>query len=78
MAVGLHREHQAGADRRAIEQDRAGAAHAVLAADMGAGEQQFVAQEIAQQHPGFDAALIRRAVDGELDLVPVRRAWPAR
>ena len=55
VAVGLHREHQAGAHRRAVEQDGAGAADAVLAADMGAGERQIVAQEIAEQHARFDA-----------------------
>ncbi len=51
VAVGLHRQHQAGADRDTIEQNGAGAADAMLAADMGAGQPQFVAQEIAQQHP---------------------------
>ena len=72
MAIGLHREHQAGTHRRAIEQDRAGAANAVFAADMGAGKQQFVAQKIAEQHPRFDTAAIRRAVDRQLDVVPLR------
>ena len=72
MAIGLHRQHQAGTHRRAIQQDRAGAANAVFAADMGAGELQFVAQEIAEQHPGFDAAAISRAVDRQLDVVPLR------
>ena len=38
MPVGLHCEHQAGTNRHAVEQDGAGAANAVLAADMGAGE----------------------------------------
>ena len=36
-AVRLHRERQAGARRHAVDLDRAGAADAVLAADMGAG-----------------------------------------
>src|SRR5262249_29184626 len=35
--VGLHGEHQARADRLALDEYRAGAAHAVLAPDMGAG-----------------------------------------
>ena len=38
VAVGLHREHQAGARRLAVEQHGAGAADAVLAAGMRAGE----------------------------------------
>ena len=37
-AVGLHGEHQAGAHRLAVELHRAGAADAVLAADVGAGQ----------------------------------------
>ena len=37
-SVGGDREHQAGAHRPPVEQDRAGAADAVLAADVGAGE----------------------------------------
>ena len=63
LSVGLHRQHQAGTDRRTIHENRARTANAVFAADVGAGEQQFVAQEIAQQHPGFDAAAMGRAVD---------------
>ena len=37
-AVGLHREHETGADAVTVHQDRARAADAVFAADMGAGE----------------------------------------
>ena len=39
VTVGLRRKHQAGAHGEAVVDHRAGAAHAVLAADMGAGEQ---------------------------------------
>jgi hypothetical protein len=46
-AVGLHRQAQAGARGHAVEPHRAGAAHAVLAPDMGAGFAQLVAQEVA-------------------------------
>ena len=37
LARRLHRKHQAGAHRLAVDDHRAGAADAVLAADMGAG-----------------------------------------
>ena len=43
------REHQAGAHRAAVDQDRAGAADAVLAADVGAGQPEVVAQRVGQQ-----------------------------
>ena len=59
-AVGLHRERQAGARRHAVDLDGAGAADAVLAADMGAGHRQLMAQEIGEQH-------------ARLGLVPRRR-----
>src|ERR1051326_985553 len=36
-SVGLHREHDAGAHRLAVEQHGAGAAYAVLATEMGSG-----------------------------------------
>ena len=58
-ALGLHREHQAGARRHAVDLHGAGAADAVLAADMGAGGAEDVAQEIAEQQArlglGLDA-----------------------
>ena len=71
VAVGLRREHQAGAHGSAVEDHRAGAADAVLAADMRAGEQQIVAQEIAEQQPRLDAAPVRRAVHRDGDVVRV-------
>jgi hypothetical protein len=43
VAVGLHREEQAGAHRLAVEEHGAGAADAVLAADVGAGQAEVVA-----------------------------------
>ena len=54
VAVGLHREHQAGARRAAVEQDGAGAADAVLAAEMRAGEPELVAHEIGERHAHLD------------------------
>jgi hypothetical protein len=45
---------------------------------MGAGELEFMAQEIAEQHPRFDAAFIRPAVDVKRDVVSlVRHERPA-
>src|SRR5438445_531996 len=55
-------EEQAGARAVAVDQHRAGAAHAVLAADMGARESERVAQEIAEQQARLDRALVGRAV----------------
>ena len=51
----LHREHQAGANRLAFDEHRAGAADAVLAADMGAGLPAIVAHHIGQRPPRLDA-----------------------
>ncbi len=65
VAIGLHGEHQAGADRLSVEQDGARAAHAVLAADVRAGQTQLVAQEVAQQQARLDGPFILGAVDGD-------------
>ena len=67
-AVGLHREHQAGAHAVAVDQHRAGAAHAVLAADMGAGQPERVAQEIGEQQARLDRASAGGAVHGDCDV----------
>ena len=81
VAVGLRGEHQAGANGNAVEDHRAGAADAVLAADMGPRQQEIVPQEVAQQQSRLHAAAVWRAVHRDADIVgvsghaaPVR--WP--
>jgi hypothetical protein len=64
-ALGLHREHQAGAHGGAIDENGAGAAHAVLAADMGAGQPQMMAQAICQREPRLDVDLDLSTVDAK-------------
>jgi hypothetical protein len=63
VAIQLHGQHQARADRLAIEQHGAGTAHPVLTTDVGAGQPEVVAQEIAQQVPRLDPPLDAAAVD---------------
>ena len=65
MAVGLHREHKAGTRRAVIEEDGACPADAVLAAEMGAGEAELVADEIGQRDAHLDFFLVPLAVDGQ-------------
>ena len=67
VARGLDREGEAGAPGLAVDQHGAGAADAVLAADMGAGEAKLVAEEIGEQHADADLALDRFPIDGERD-----------
>src|ERR1700716_4174020 len=67
VAVGLHRQHQAGARRLAVEQDRAGAAYAVLAAKMRAGEPEIMPDKIRQGDADLDLLLVTLAVDGQRD-----------
>ena len=66
-AVGLHREPRARFDRDAVDEHRAGAALAGVAADLGAGEAERLAQEVHEQQPRLDVALIGAAVDGDPD-----------
>jgi len=65
VAVGLHREHQARARRIAVEQNRAGAADAVLAAEMGAGELKPLAQKVRQRQAHRHGGFMALAVDGQ-------------
>ena len=55
LALRLHGEHQAGAHRLAVEDHRAGAADAVLAADMRAGLPAIVADGVDQRLARLDA-----------------------
>ena len=61
----LDREQAAGAHRDAVEPDRAGSADAVLAADVGAGEPEAVAEEVGQEQPRLDVLDDDPAVDGD-------------
>ena len=67
-AVGLDREHQAGAHRIVVEDDGAGAADAVLAADMGPGLAAVVADGVDQGAPRLDPDRIVAAIDVERDV----------
>ena len=66
-AVRLHGEHQARAHRLAVDDHRAGAADAVLAADMGAGLPAILADGVGQRTPRLDGDGVRAAVDGQGD-----------
>src|SRR5262249_58772712 len=74
-ALGLHRKDQASPHRLAIEQDRAGAAHAVLAAHMGAGEAQLVAQAVDERHARLDLDRDWLSVDFEVYRHGDANAW---
>ena len=67
LALGLHGEHQAGAHRLAIDDHGAGAADAVLAADMGAGLAAILADGIGQRAARLDSDGVVAAIDGERD-----------
>ena len=66
--VGLYGEQAAAAHRDAVEEHRARAADAVLAADVRPREPEPVAEEVGQQQSRLDRSRTVRAVDGELDL----------
>ena len=65
LAGGLVREHQAGADRLAVEKDRAGPAGAPAADDLRAGQPDAVAQGVDERDARLDADPVHRAVDVE-------------
>ena len=66
-AVDLDGEHQARAHRLTVHQHGAGAADAVLAADVRAGEAELVAQEVAEEQARLDVGGVGRAIDGHAD-----------
>src|SRR5213596_75823 len=63
VPIRLDGEHQAGAHRLAVQQHGTGAAHAVLASNVRAGETQLVAQEVGEEQPRLHRALMAYAVD---------------
>ena len=65
-AFAAHRELDAGARRHAVDLDGAGAANAMLAAQVGAGEALVFAQEIRQMGARLDFRGDRLAVDDEV------------
>src|SRR5580700_2480481 len=74
-AVGLDREHQAGAHRIVVEDDGAGAADAVLAADMGPGLAAVIADGVDKGAPRLDPDRIVAPIDVERDVESVGRRW---
>ena len=78
-AVARHGVGDAGARGRAVDQHGAGAAHAVLAADVGAGEELVLAQEIGEVQSRLDirphlAPLMARATAVTMHTLVVRPA----
>src|SRR5262245_52088185 len=68
-AVALHRQQQAAAHHHAVDAHAAGAAYAVLAADMTARERNVFAQEVDQRLARVDVFAHLLAVDGDGDVV---------
>ena len=73
-AVGLHREHQAGAHAVTVKKDGAGAEDAVLAADVSAGEAERVAEEIRKQQSRLHRGRESLTVDGHGDVARLAHA----
>src|SRR5262249_55664323 len=65
--VAGDREGEAGAPRLAVDQHGAGAAHAVLAAEMGAGEVAPLAQKVGERQPRRHVVGHRLAVHAQAD-----------
>jgi hypothetical protein len=68
-AVGLWREQHAALHRRAVQEHGAGAAVPGVAADVGSGQVEVVADEVDEQLARLDLALVALAVDRQPDRV---------
>ena len=66
VPVRLGREHEAGADELAVEKDGAGAALALLAGVLRAGQLERVAERRQQALARPDVCLARLSVDGQI------------
>jgi hypothetical protein len=71
-AVGLSDQHRAGFDRPPVDMHDTGAALAGVAADMGAGQIQMIAQEMDKKSSVFDIGRDSLAVHRQFDC---RHAW---
>ena len=67
--VGLHGQDGARLHGHAVHQHGAGAAVRGVAADVGAGEREVVADQVHQQEPRVDGGRVRFAVHGDVDVV---------
>ena len=65
--VGLTGQHGAGLDRLAVDMHDAGAALAGVAADMGAGQAQVLAQELDEEGAVLDIGRDGLAVHRQFD-----------
>ena len=68
LSFQLDSKQQTGADRLTIDQDRAGAADAVLTADVGPRLPALLAKRIRQRAARLDVDDVALTVDGEIDL----------
>jgi len=66
-AIRLHREREARARGTTIHGNRAGAAHAVFAAQMRAGQMQMLAQKVRQRKANRHGLLVNRTIHGNAD-----------
>ena len=65
VTIGLYSQDGAALDALAIEQDRAGAAAAGIATDVGSGHVEDLADHVHEQQPGFDLQFVMCAIDGD-------------
>src|SRR5438034_6759345 len=66
-SVGLDRQHHAALHEHAVDEDGAGSAVPRVATDVTAGQVEIVADEVDQQPPRIDLALVLLAVDVDGD-----------
>jgi len=65
FAIGLNTKHQAGPDRRIINQNRTSAANAMFAAKMRAGLSAMVSDDVGERPAWIDRDVMVSSVNGE-------------
>src|SRR5579859_256356 len=67
MTVRLYRQDGTRLDRLSIHQHGTGAAVGGIAANMGAGQPEIIAEKVDQEQSGLDLSLMLPAIDDERD-----------
>jgi hypothetical protein len=73
IAIVSYGKRKAAIDSPSVRQHGAGAALAVIAALLGAGQGEILAQQVEQRDPGVDLQTVRLAVDMQLNRNGIRR-----
>ncbi len=75
VPIGLRRQKQAGPDGCSIQQNSAGAADPVFAADVGARQTNLMPEHVCKMRSRLNGYMVFRAIDAHCDGVAIRHVF---